>query len=371
VGDSYAAGLGSGSRVEYSCSRYNGAYPTLIERDDRFGSNPNRTFQYLACSGVKSTDVLKKQVPHLKPGLDLITLSAGGNDVALGDVLDACIFQWRHGSSVQCEMALNRSQTLIDTILTPNVEALLDALTEKLSPAGSIYYPGYAQFFGESRNCENISWSVWPRMPTSDKQNLTLARRIRMNDMVAQVNQKIKAVVKKAGPRVVFIDWDWTFTQAGGRFCEESVLEPDPSRAGLLFYQWNTLEDGEDERMLDRPGDPVPKDTFEGDISKWVAETLREHPDWEFGPAGSTPIPLKLDHSAQHKFHDELRPYLGFDDAVFWFLPDSWKRVFHPRAMGHHIIADMMLHDMHLRRAEFLALQHSARPTLKGLVVQG
>jgi len=179
VGDSYAAGLGTGSRVDYGCSRYDGGYPYLM--NSSMGLSDNTTFQYLACTGLKSTEILARQIPNLLDDLDLITVSAGGNDAALGDVLDSCIFQWKHGSSVKCDKALNHSQELIDTTLSTNVDLLLESLTAKLAPHGRIYYPGYAQFFGESDGCNNVSWSVWPRMPISDRQNLTTDRRIRMN----------------------------------------------------------------------------------------------------------------------------------------------------------------------------------------------
>jgi GDSL-like lipase/acylhydrolase family protein len=356
VGDSYAAGLGSGLRVEYGCSRYDGGYPSLINQDDRLGNSSNRTFQYIACSGLKSTEILAKQVPHLKDGLDLITISAGGNDVALGDVLDSCIFQWRHGTTERCEAALNRSQELIDTVLSTNIDIIIDSLMAKLSPHGRIYYPGYARFFGESASCNNLSWSVWPRMPASDKQNLTLERRIRMNHMVDQVNQKIRASVEDAGPRVHFIDWDWTFQEAGGRFCEDPYVEPAPNRKDLLFFQWNTLDDGDDPDLLIRPGDPVPKDTFEGSIGKWVLETLLNYPDAVFGPPGNEPTQLSTIVESQIGPQNRFKAQLGFDDLVFWFLPDSWKRVFHPRALGHHIIADMIIHEMTVQRGKDLGI---------------
>lgn len=51
IGDSYAAGIGSGSRTHFSCSRYNLSYPALMNIDDRLGDNPNRRFTYWACSG--------------------------------------------------------------------------------------------------------------------------------------------------------------------------------------------------------------------------------------------------------------------------------------------------------------------------------
>jgi hypothetical protein len=370
VGDSYTAGLGVGARTDFGCSRYDGGYASIINLDDRFGRNPNRTFQFLACSGLKSTDILNKQVPYLQDNLDVIAVSAGGNDVALGGVLDACIFQFRRGNSEACEKALNVSKALINDELSVNMNTLLAGLVSKLSPQGKIYLPGYAQFFGLSHFCDNVTWSVWPGQPDKDKQRLISSRRTRMNSMVVQTNAKILNATKSFGSRVVFIDWDWALSQVNGRFCEENVEEPAPDRAGLLFYEWNTLDDGEDPRLITRPGDPVPADTFEGSIGSWVAETLNTHPEWvDFGPEGSPPFRI-----TRQVFRDartravEFKANMGFDDLVFWFLPDSWKRVFHPRAIAHKIIADMILHEMATARGQALGVQvpkYRLPPTLR------
>lgn len=298
-------------------------------------------------------------------------MSAGGNDVSLGDVLDACIFQFRHGNTERCEAALQHSQELIDYTLSPNLEDLLAALTTKLRSdgLGRIYYPGYAQFFGQATSCNNVSWTVWPRMPPQDKQNLTLARRAIMNGMVTQVNQKIREAALNAGNHVVFVDWDWTFAQANGRFCEDGMaVEPAPDRDGLLFYEWNTLDDGEDPRLIERPGDPVPSDSFEGEIGKWVLETLSRHPDYvEFGPSGFEPVHLTSEFMLREiARQSQVGVQMGFDDLVFWFLPDSWKRVFHPRAMGHYIIANMILNEMTVERAKVLGLEPPQRSEANG-----
>jgi hypothetical protein len=327
---------------------------------------------------------LTKQVSRLEEGQDVILISAGGNDACLGDVLDACIFQFRHGDSARCEEALARSQRLIDEELPPNVDALLAALTPKLRQdgLGRIYYTGYAQFFGEAKSCDNVSWSVWPRMPPAERQNLTLERRLLMNDMVKMVNLKLELATKKAGPHVKFVDWDWTFAQAKGRFCEDLgdnedgktdvPAEPAPDREGLLFYEWDTLDDGEDPRLIERPGDPVPPETFEGDIGKWVLETLLHHPEYsDFGPASNSGSKkqkeqyFQLDKGSMAEEvarQSSIGVEMGFDDLVFWFLPDSWKRVFHPRAMGYHIIADMILHEMAVERAKVLGTETPERP---------
>jgi hypothetical protein len=322
IGDSFSAGLGVGLRTDMSCSRYDGGYPHILDNDDRFVRNPNRTAQFMGCSGVTSPQVLKNQVPYLEHGLDVITVSAGGNDVSLGPVLDSCIFQWRRGTNESCEKALNNTQALIDAQLSLNLDALLQALVEKLSPEGKIYYPGYTQFFGDSRFCDNVTWSVWPRMAEKDKQRLTSSRRAHMNSMVSQVNDKILNATRLAGSRVVYVDFDWAFAQVNGRFCEEGVEEPAPDRAGLLFYEWMTLDDGEDPHLINNPGDPVANDTFEGSIGRWVLETLDQHPDWkgEFGPEGS---PLFHISDAAYLKAAEFKAKMGLDDLVFWFLPDS------------------------------------------------
>lgn len=308
-----------------SCSRYDGGYPHLIDKDPQFGTNPNRTAQFMGCSGVTSSQVLKQQVPRLEDDLDIITVSAGGNDVVLGPVLDSCVFQWRRGTNQSCEKALNHTQELIDNELSSNLDTLLQALLAKLSPEGTIYYPGYTHFFGDSRFCDNVTWTVWPRMAEKDKQRLTAERRGHMNSMVAQVNDKILNATKHAGTRVVYVDFDWAFEQVNGRFCEEGVEEPDPDRAGLLFFEWMTLDDGEDPHLIINPGDPVPADSFEGSIGNWVLETLDQKPDWkEFGPAGSSMVLITdaVVDAAKSNAAD-FRTQMGLDDLIFWFLPDS------------------------------------------------
>jgi hypothetical protein len=236
---------------------------------------------------------------------------------------------------------------------------LLEELVSKLSPRGKIYLPGYAQFFGLSQSCNNVTWAVWPRQADKNKQRLTFSRRSRMNSMVIQTNTKILNVTKSFGSRVVFIDWDWTLAQTNGWFCEEEVEEPAPNIASLLFYEWNTLDDGEDPRLVTRPGDPVPQDTFEGSIGSMVSETFDAHPDWvDFGPGGSPPLRITRQGFENEQTQAlEFKANMGLDDLVFWFLPDSWKRVFHPKALGHKIIADMILHEMATARGLALGVQ--------------
>ena len=91
IGDSYAAGLGSGTRVDFSCSRYSAAYPTVLHDLLRWCGS-NTTHQSLACSGADTTEILAKQLPALNStSFDLITISAGGNDIGLTPILSNCV----------------------------------------------------------------------------------------------------------------------------------------------------------------------------------------------------------------------------------------------------------------------------------------
>src|ERR1700753_2265033 len=87
-----AAGIGAGKRLpgwsSYGCSRYNSSYPHYLHSQSNFGTNET-SFEFLACSGATSDQVLRTQVSKLSTEgtYDLLTLSAGGNDVGLAEVL--------------------------------------------------------------------------------------------------------------------------------------------------------------------------------------------------------------------------------------------------------------------------------------------
>jgi lysophospholipase L1-like esterase len=164
IGDSYSAGLGSGGRLDWSCSRYAFSYPNILHTS-LLGENPNRTHQFLACSGATSTEILQKQVPALKDNLDLLTISAGGNDIGLTPILSDCVYQFYMSASDACDksMASARAKIANKTELYKNVTDLITAAQPKMNPDhGIIYYTGYAGFFGtDDESCDNVTWAVW------------------------------------------------------------------------------------------------------------------------------------------------------------------------------------------------------------------
>jgi hypothetical protein len=78
VGDSYTAGIGAGSLIDYDCSRYDGSYAVMMSK---FFAGLRNVYNK-ACTGAKTPDILT-QVESLPGGLDLAVLTAGGNDLCL------------------------------------------------------------------------------------------------------------------------------------------------------------------------------------------------------------------------------------------------------------------------------------------------
>ena len=202
---------------------------------------------------------------------------------------------------------------------------------------GIIYYTGYAGFFGTDDNiCDNVTWAVWRSLEYS-KQYLTLSMHKELNSIVRSVNAIIRKAVVAAGPNVRFIDYDSHIKAVSGRYCESGAPEPDPNRHGLVFYEWNTVDTGEDRTKLqNRTGEDVPKGSFQGDLGEQINRTLREHPEWDFDP----------DKGFINRTSGALGEKGVVEDTIHWLVPDSYKRVFHLRPGGHHIVAKMLLDDL-------------------------
>ncbi|KAL6718667.1 hypothetical protein ACLMJK_002901 [Lecanora helva] len=381
LGDSFPAGIGTGSPYDDDayCARGDTGYPNLMNQDARLGDPEGRTFQFLACSGATTKDILERQLPKTGGNQQLITLSAGGNDVGLSKILDACIFQWSPVPA-DCEATIADSQKVIDEELSDSLNNLYTETKKRLGTdpkiPGRIYVTGYGKYFNpDTPQCDKQTWSFWYQRLNAPY--LTQDLRKRLNDMVDAVNGKISDAVKAAGEQVVFVDWDKYFVRFRGRYCEKNVAEPSASRLGLLFYEWETVDNGEPspddpKTELRRSGTAVGNGTFGGDINRFVQETVNANPDWTYakpgGPTDQTTImkpETDVDKSdscqvgtnrgpLSHICMGDLKDQLG---VVQSYLPTTWLRVFHPRPPGHAIIANLVLWYMHVERTKVLNQQ--------------
>ena len=242
IGDSYAAGIGAGDRGgkdgDNDCSRYTGAYSVVLNE----ALGPKTKFLNVACSGDESKHI-KEQVEKLADGSqDLVTVSAGGNDALLSDLLKACIYT--PAGQKACDDSISKTREVIDNTLQPNVEDLLKTLDPKVKPQGFIVYTLYGQFFNADTDaCSDETWNWFEGViPGSTGLKLTKELRKTLNELVVAANDKIKAAISAQKRKIAVADWDEAAGIIKGRFCEDgSASDPaDKSNENLIFQRLGT-----------------------------------------------------------------------------------------------------------------------------------
>lgn len=370
IGDSFSAGIGAGTRLkgwgDWYCSRYDSSYPSVLNKAPALGDSKGRTFQYYSCSGAITTDVTKSQVPSLK-NPQMVTLTVGGNDAKLKDILAACIYNWNKDPQLDCDKTLAESQKTIDsTNFSKNFDDLMKALKAKMKNKDSkIYWTGYSHFWDDSTDqCDKVTWMF--KYDLGIRQYLLQSRRKTMNQLVDAVNQKIQDAINRAGDQVIYVPWGADVDYIDGHYCEPGVDEWDAvNREKTVFYEWGTTiddegnppakdelkkrQDGNDDKPGQAPGeleaDQRLEDTWEGQIANWVIDAIENK--------GAKPEDYGLSEE------DVVQAQGGL------LLPDKYGRVFHPQQYSHLMIAENILRTMDMVKAKS-AGQKAATTTLIG-----
>ncbi|KAI9854953.1 MAG: hypothetical protein M1813_000618 [Trichoglossum hirsutum] len=255
LGDSFASGLaagspyadpsGSGSGSGAKCGRFDKAYGVQLNGNDKVKAS---SFNFLACSGSTAQDVQNSQSNMVSADADIVTVSAGGNNVGFGNIVNACVYRFSGPASGDCAKALQDAAALIndDTKLWNPVWNNINAILARVPGRANfrVYVVGYIKFWNaKTDQCDKVSWEYW-NIPGSTPQNMTKEIRGKMNDLVDAVNAKLNSAVQSANQkdnRVVFVNPDPAFD--GHRFCEDGVVEPEPAgspRPNTWFFQLNT-----------------------------------------------------------------------------------------------------------------------------------
>lgn len=216
------------------------------------------TFQFLSCTGSTIDDMLAgaehSQIDEFNTTstADFALLSIGGNDLGFFDIMNSCIFRFYSFYSGTCEAALRladeqMASTQFEDRLRLVIMEVLDRVRWEKRPWFTITVTGYARFFNAATpECDDYSFGMWWRGPKLKRE-----LRQRMNDMVLDVNSKIRRSVDAinaafAEPRVLFVDYDDAFE--GHRFCEPGVVEPDYARNDTWFFLVGGLDNSPEEQ---------------------------------------------------------------------------------------------------------------------------
>lgn len=162
LGDSYAAGFGAGPLVG-GCRVSGGAYPTLWAAT----APAAVTLKQQACSGASTADVVDKQLGSLSDETDLVTVTAGANDLDLVEATKVCSDANR---AKACTAKLDVIEKSLATTLPKRVAATLTAV-KAAAPQATIAVVGYPLPFEDVAACPGVPLAKSLR----DAGNTTLA----------------------------------------------------------------------------------------------------------------------------------------------------------------------------------------------------
>lgn len=138
LGDSYAAGQGAGPYTDPGCQVSRKGYPVISDRlrDVQLTANAG-------CSGYTTAAVMA-HLPASIGGAEVVTITAGGNDLDTTGVLLACL---PDPSSLQCGGAVAAAGTkLADGSLATSLGTMVVAVRSQ-APNAKIVLTGYPNLF--------------------------------------------------------------------------------------------------------------------------------------------------------------------------------------------------------------------------------
>jgi len=138
MGDSYSSGVGTGSyTLDSACKRSVYAYPYLFAQKHSMGS-----FDFVACSGAKTTDLITKQLPYLKTTTNLVTMTIGGNDIGFANLIQQCTLS-------DCTSTLVNTTTNLSTTLGAALNTAFGDV-RAAAPSATVIVLGYPHVFSTS-----------------------------------------------------------------------------------------------------------------------------------------------------------------------------------------------------------------------------
>lgn len=148
LGDSYSSGVGTGNESG-SCDQSPDAYGPLWD-----SANSPSSFDFAACSGATTSDVINTQVPTLSSSDTLVSLTIGGNDVGFSSTMETCILD---GTSA-CVSAIDSDESNAQSILPGNLDNTIQAI-RSAAPNAHIVMLDYPDFYdlSESSGCIGLS----------------------------------------------------------------------------------------------------------------------------------------------------------------------------------------------------------------------
>jgi lysophospholipase L1-like esterase len=146
LGDSYSSGVGTGDydSSSGSCHRSPDAYPSLWD-----SANHPASFDFVACSGAKTADVLADQVSALSASTTLVSITIGGNDAGFSSVMTDCVEKGDSG----CKTATDNAISYVRNTLPADLDKTYASIKSH-APSAKVVVLGYPHMYQLGGSCK-------------------------------------------------------------------------------------------------------------------------------------------------------------------------------------------------------------------------
>ena len=139
LGDSYSSGVGAPGQSGL-CLRSNNSYAAQWA-----ARNSPTSFQFLACGGATTDDVRNNQVPAMRSGADLVSITIGGNDAGFAPTILTCLTS----SDAACTAKVDEGRAYVAGTLPGKLDATYAAIRAK-APGARVVVLSYPLIFDTS-----------------------------------------------------------------------------------------------------------------------------------------------------------------------------------------------------------------------------
>jgi lysophospholipase L1-like esterase len=142
LGDSYAAGQGAGPYLD-TCYRSDNSYSELADEAKTIKLVTNA-----GCSGKTTRDVVDTQLRKLNKSTDVVTITAGGNNLGFGNLVTYCgALGFGDTSAAEaCAAATAYAEAQLSGPLYNDLVAMIEAV-QAAAPKAEIVVTGYPYLF--------------------------------------------------------------------------------------------------------------------------------------------------------------------------------------------------------------------------------
>lgn len=173
LGDSYAAGIGGGEYLIEDCLRSANAYPELA--DDL---KTVRDVTNVACGGATTQLVVETQLGQLDKTTDLVTITAGGNNLGFGAIVTSCgaLAFGDTSAAAACEAALAYAEFQLNGPLEDDLVEMIRAV-QAAAPKAEIVVTGYPYLFDPipPGATDPLSRFIYQATDLADRLNATIS----------------------------------------------------------------------------------------------------------------------------------------------------------------------------------------------------